>query len=137
MVPALFLRVLLTGGLILAGWGLYRLISSWVLYRAGQEAHNPGLFKPGKPTIIYFTTSDCVPCKTFQRPNLVKVQAALGDRIQVIEVNAREETEIANHWGVLSVPTTFILDSKGRPVQVNHGATSAEKLMEQLKLASR
>jgi len=34
---------------------------------------------------------------------------------------------------VLSVPTTFIIDSQGRPRRVNHGVASAEKLLNQIE----
>jgi protein-disulfide isomerase-like protein with CxxC motif len=40
---------------------------------------------------------------------------------------------LANEWGVMSVPTTFILDKDGRPRQINHGVARAEKLLAQLK----
>jgi hypothetical protein len=60
-------------------------------------------------------------------------QAVSKDRLQIIEINAYESPELAKEWGVLSVPTTFILDIQGTPRQVNHGVASAEKLLEQLE----
>jgi hypothetical protein len=50
----------------------------------------------------------------------------------VIEIDASLQPELASQWGVVSVPTTFILDSQGQPKHVNHGLTSAEKLLKQL-----
>jgi thiol-disulfide isomerase/thioredoxin len=88
--------------------------------------------KPGTPAILYFTTPDCVPCRTVQKPALQKVKERLGDQLQVIEVNALEQPEMAGRWGVLSVPTTFILDEGGKLKHINHGVTRAEKLIEQL-----
>jgi hypothetical protein len=55
-----------------------------------------------------------------------------GDAVQVIEIDASAEPELANYWGVLSVPTTFIIDSKGRPRRVNHGIASSQKLGRQI-----
>ena len=52
---------------------------------------------------------------------------------QIIEVDASERMDLASEWGVMSVPTTFILDKSGRPRQINHGVTRAEKLLAQLK----
>jgi len=57
----------------------------------------------------------------------------MKDTIQVIEVDASVQPELANYWGVLSVPTTFIIDSRGRPRRVNHGVASAEKLLNQIE----
>ena len=62
-----------------------------------------------------------------------KVKQALGEKVQVIEIDASEQTDLADEWGVLSVPTTFIIDKNGQPRQINHGVTRAEKLLAQLK----
>jgi thiol-disulfide isomerase/thioredoxin len=95
----------------------------------------PGLenLRPGTPAILYFTTPECAPCKTIQRPALQRLQQQLGGQLQVIEINAAEKPDLAGAWGVLSVPTTFVLDPQGRPRHINHGVTNAEKLLHQLR----
>jgi hypothetical protein len=40
---------------------------------------------------------------------------------------------VADYWGVLSAPTTFIIDARGQPRAVNHGLASMEKLLRQLE----
>jgi hypothetical protein len=40
---------------------------------------------------------------------------------------------MAIDWGVLSVPTTFILDTKGRPRLMNHGVVREDKLLYQVR----
>ncbi len=118
--------------IIAAGYALFRLVSFLIVRRAQAIAYNPGLFHPGKPTILYFTTPDCAPCQTVQQPALRKVKRRMGDGLQIVEVNAFEQPDVAREWGVLSVPTTFIIDAAGKPRHVNHGVTSAEGLMEQI-----
>ena len=115
------------------GLGLYWLVSKAILKR-GQLASSPiPNFHKGIPTILYFTTPDCAPCKTVQRPALEKLQSQLGaDHLQVLEINAAEKPEMAQEWGVMSVPTTFILDLEGHPLHVNHGVTREDKLLRQL-----
>ncbi len=125
-------RLAWAAGIVVAGLGLFRLVSFLIVNRAQARARNPGLILPGKPTILYFTTPDCAPCKTIQRPALHKVKSRLGDSLQIVEVNAYEQPDLAKEWGVLSVPTTFIIDASGRPRHVNHGVTSAEGLIEQV-----
>ncbi len=88
--------------------------------------------RPGIPAILYFTSPTCVPCKTTQRPALQALLTELGDTVQVIEVNALEQTDVADRWGVLSVPTTFVLDRQGTPRQVNYGVTSPDTFKQQL-----
>jgi thioredoxin-like negative regulator of GroEL len=87
----------------------------------------------GVPAILYFTTPTCMPCKTVQRPAIQKVRETLGQGIQIIEIDASQRADLAQEWGVMSVPTTFIIDKNGQPRQVNHGVTRAEKLLAQLK----
>ena len=78
-----------------------------------------------------------MPCKTVQRPELEKLAARLEPELQIIAVDASVQTELADYWGVLSVPTTFIIDSRGRPRRVNYGVTRADKLFEQIQAAER
>ena len=52
--------------------------------------------------------------------------------LQVLEMDATQEPDLASSWGVLSVPTTFLIDSRGKLRHVNHGVASAEKLLTQL-----
>ena len=122
----------MASGLILLGWLLYRLVSRTLLIRVHDSARESGLFSPGKPAILYFTTPDCAICKSMQRPALMRLKEKMGDWLQVVEIDAYEKPELAKEWKVLSVPTTFIIDAKGNPRQVNYGATPAEKLFEQL-----
>jgi thiol-disulfide isomerase/thioredoxin len=126
-------RLAWTAAIVVAGLLAYRVISGMVLSRANHQVHQPDLFKVGTPVILYFTTPECAPCKTIQRPALQRLQNVLGDRLQIVEINAQDKPDLAKEWGVLSVPTTFLLDASGKARQVNHGATSAEKLLAQLR----
>jgi thiol-disulfide isomerase/thioredoxin len=136
-MPDFVSRLVLAAGLIAVGWLLFRLANSAVLARASRAAgrQKPGerLFQPGRTGILYFTTADCVSCKTFQRPQLRRLEDMLGEQVEVVEVDAGEQPDLASRWGVLSVPTTFIVDASGEPRHVNHGAVSAEKLAKQVQ----
>jgi hypothetical protein len=58
-----------------AGIGVFLnwLVNSALVYRARRaEFIVPG-FRPGTPGILYFTTPECVPCKTVQRPALERL----------------------------------------------------------------
>ncbi len=113
--------------------GVYWLANWLIIARARGKRLGLERIRPGIPAILYFTTPTCVPCKTLQRPALTKLQERMAGSIQVIEVNAATQPELANYWGVLSVPTTFIIDARGRPRRVNHGVASAEKLQRQIE----
>jgi len=118
-----------------AGFIAYRLFQRWELWRTTRIAPRDPLLatiRPGVPTILYFTTPTCAPCKTQQRPAIRQLLNDLGEGIQVIEVNALDDPAAADRWGVLSVPTTFVLDRTGRPHDVNHGVAGADKLKRQI-----
>ena len=115
------------------GVGLYFLWNRLALMRQVRRGLKLEEYQPGRPAILYFTSPGCMPCRTIQRPALDELQRRYGDGIQVIEVNALESPELSDHWGVLSVPTTFIIDSGGRPRCINHGAARLGKLERQLE----
>lgn len=125
---------LLWSAALLAGAGLLYAGYNWRLLRHAP-ARRPGLeyAEPDKAVLLYFTTPTCAPCKTIQRPAIEQLKAQLGDGLQVIEVDAAAHPEIADQWGVLSVPTTFVIDAQGRARHVNHGVTRTEKLRQQLQ----
>ncbi len=133
MLPDYLIRLFLAAGLILLGLALYRGVAILSLSRARRQSTHLEHFQPGKPAILYFTTPDCAPCRTIQRPALSRLQNQLGERLQVIEVNAYDRPDLAKRWGVLSVPTTFILDAQGQPQHVNYGVTTTDKLYDQLR----
>jgi len=126
-------RFLWTVGIILAGLAAYHLVTRAVLSKARSASRRAPVNRSHVPAILYFTTPDCAPCKTVQRPALDQVKRAFGDRMDVVEVNAYEKPDLARQWGVLSVPTTFVLDASGNPVHVNHGATPASRLLKQME----
>ena len=128
-----FYRLLIALAIVLAGMALYRLLNNLTLRRARARALVPGLetARPGLPVLLYFTTPTCAPCKTVQRPAIQRLQKNIGDHLEVVEVDAASQPEIASQWGVLSVPTTFLIDAQGNPRYVNHGVAPLEKLQRQ------
>lgn len=129
MFPELLARLILTAGILVGGILLYRVFNHLILRRSPIYP----LAQPGLPAILYFTTPSCIPCKTIQRPAIQSVRQQLGERLQVIEVDAENHPDLASHWHVMSVPTTYILDAHGRPRYVNHGVTDSKKLLQQLE----
>ena len=133
MSSEILLRFALAIGIMVLGAGAYWLINQRLLIRAKNNVLTLFDKAPKKPVIVYFTTPDCVPCKTIQRPALDQVTTLLGDQLQVIEIDATERPDLAKTWGVMSVPTTFLLDARGEARYINNGVARVEKLMEQLQ----
>lgn len=133
MSSEILLRFGFAIGIIFLGVAVYWLVNQRLLSRAGDNINHLLNPLPNKPVIVYFTTPDCAPCKTIQRPALDKIASLLGEKLHVLEIDATERPDLAKTWGVMSVPTTFLLDSHGKARYVNNGVTRAEKLMEQLQ----
>ncbi|MBI5962620.1 MAG: thioredoxin family protein [Chloroflexi bacterium] len=129
----ILLRFVSALGIIFLGVGAYWLANQFMLARAKNNVNSLLSPLPNKPVIVYFTTPDCAPCKTVQRPALEKLMSLLGEKLHVVEIDATERPDLAKTWGVMSVPTTFLLDSRGEARYVNNGVTRAEKLMEQIQ----
>lgn len=133
MSSDILLRSLLAISIIVVGVGAYWLVNKRLLVRARNNVFSLFSTFPNKPVLVYFTTPTCVPCKTVQRPAIDKIANLLGERLHVVEIDATQRPDLAKTWGVMSVPTTFLLDSRGEARYVNNGVTRAEKLMEQIQ----
>lgn len=128
----MFDRLLLTVGIAAIAWLLYRAVSWLLLRRSARDALGLQSYQLGRPAILYFTAPGCAPCRTIQEPALAALQERYGGGVQVIRIDAIAAPEVADHWAVLSLPTTFIIDSRGRPRKVNHGPARLERLERQL-----
>jgi thiol-disulfide isomerase/thioredoxin len=120
--------------LLIAGVGLavyFAWTRLWLARKARQTLGLPD-FKPGRPAVLYFTAPGCLPCQTVQRPALNELMARWHGRLQVLEVDAIARPDLADSWGVLAVPTTFVIDSHGQPRRVNHGVARLDRLAAQL-----
>jgi len=133
MSAEILLRFGLAVGIIGLGVFAYWLINQRSLVRARNNVFTLFSTLPHKPVLVYFTTPDCVPCKTVQRPAINQVENLLGEQLQVVEIDATERPDLAKVWGVMSVPTTFLLDARGKARYVNNGVARAEKLIQQIQ----
>ena len=133
MSSEILLRSLLAIGIIVVGVGAYWLVSQRLLARARNNVFSLFNTLPNKPVLVYFTTPTCAPCKTVQRPAIDKIVKLLGEKLHVVEIDATQRPDLAKTWGVMSVPTTFLLNSRGEARYVNNGVARAEKLMEQIQ----
>lgn len=124
-------RLLWALAIVGGGVGVYGLVNRWSLRRVRGKSLGLESARPGVPVLLYFTTPTCAPCKTIQRPAIQRLADLVGDRLEVIEVDASQQTSLASHWGVMSVPTTFLLDASRQPRHVNIGVASLEKLLKQ------
>ncbi len=131
-------RALIALVLLAVGFVAYHLFTRYHIARAAAGAIGDPILRdlrPGVPAIVYFTTPTCAPCRTQQQPALARLQTELGENIQIIKIDATEDTDAADRWGVFSAPTTFVLDSQQQVREVNHGVADERKLKKQVETA--
>ena len=130
-------RIGITVLLIAVGFGAYAVGTRWQTRRAARSDAGDELLsslRPGIPAVIYFWSETCAPCKAVQKPALAELERDLGPGgVQVVAVNALDRPDLADGWGVLGLPTTFIVDSTGQPRHVNHGVARTPHLKHQLE----
>lgn len=133
MLERLLLVVVLMG----IGYIIYRAYTQYQLKRLRYLASSDPLIqrlRAGVPAIIYFTSPICTPCRFQQQPALLRLQADMGeDNIQIIKIDVSQDPLIADRWGVLSAPTTFLFNRSGEPIAVNHGIADEHKLKRQIE----
>lgn len=114
---------------VLGGGGLVRLVIRRRTDRLlGTVTERPAAL----PTVLYFTSESCAPCRFQQAPALAQLHERLGDRFSLRTVDVAEDIEAARRYGVLSAPTTVIIDSHGAVRAINVGVASAETLQAQI-----
>jgi thioredoxin-like negative regulator of GroEL len=94
-----------------------------------------GTTPDGRPAVVAFSTPSCAACHTAQRPALAQLESRAGGAVRVIEVDAAERPEVARRFGVLTVPTTAILDPTGGVTAMNNGFAPTDRLAAQLGLS--
>src|SRR5574341_1239497 len=125
---------LLVVALIAAALIAIRLVLAWRSrrYRRKGAADLQGTAS-GRPLILAFSTPACVPCRTIQKPALEDLQRRYPDRVTVRDVNATAEPDLAARFGILTVPSTVVIDQGGAVVAINHTLTGWERLAGQLR----
>ena len=81
--------------------------------------------QPGAPTVLYFYGPACAACESQK-----KALDTLG--VEVVEVDAAREPALSAWAGVMTIPSTAIVDPDRRLRAVNHGFKPAAELSVQL-----
>jgi len=124
---------ILLAALALAAVGvvLWQSVRRWQASRIVAEADAA----PDRPTLLYFWSDTCAPCRFQQAPIIETVQAEWGDGVHLRAVDAVARSDLAAHYGVLSVPTTIVINQQGHVVARNTGVAPAAKLRQQVSAA--
>ena len=101
--------------------------------RARLERELPAsvpLAEPAAPTVVYFYGVGCPTCPG-QRAQLERLAERVAP-LNVVPIDAAVDAALAGWAGVLTVPSTAVVDRAHRLRRVNHGFRSADELADQL-----
>ncbi len=82
--------------------------------------------------ILLFSSAECQQCHRLQKPALRQVEAARGELVRVIEIDAPTQPQLTARYRVLTLPTTVVLDGQGKAQAVNYGFVPAGRLLAQI-----
>lgn len=80
------------------------------------------------PVLVDFYSDSCVPCKMLA-PVLGELEEERGNQLAVYKVNVNFDAELAEHYGVMGVPT-LMLFSRGEIKGKRTGALKRDALTE-------
>ena len=89
------------------------------------------VLKSEKPVLVDFWATWCGPCRMIA-PNVEKIAEDHTAELTVGKVNVDEEADLAEEFGIRSIPT-LILFRNGRPVAQTLGYKTVEQLEEFVK----
>lgn len=85
--------------------------------------------------VLAFSSADCGPCHTLQRPALDRLLDARSGQVTVVEIDAPTAPDLTTRYAVLTVPTTVVLDETGHARAINYGFAPLDKLLTQVDQA--
>ena len=95
-----------------------------------DNINNNWNFLGDKPALIDFYASWCGPCKALS-PILEELSEEYAGKVDIYKVNVDEEEQLAEAFGIRSIPTLYFIPMKGQP-QRAMGAMPQDRLKELL-----
>lgn len=127
-------RIIVALVLVVAGVVAYRLLLL-IQQRAVSRRAQAG-DRIDRAALLVFTSPTCAPCKLQQVPIINRLMVEWSDRIDVRLIDVTEQPEVAQQYGVWSLPTSIVLKADRSVVAINQGVAHEKKLRGQFEQAT-
>jgi thioredoxin 1 len=99
-----------------------------------SESTNPleKAFASGKPTIAEFGGGTCLACK-LMTPIMFELSLDYEGKLNVVMIDVDEYIALTDQYGIMTIPTQIIFDSKGNKLASHIGFWLKEDIITQLK----
>lgn len=99
-------------------------------YKITKENFEEEVVNSDIPVLIDFYADWCGPCKMMS-PVVEELAKEYAGKAKVAKINVDQESEIAEKYGVMSIPN-FVFIKNGKLVDQQIGATAKVKLVQKL-----
>lgn len=96
-----------------------------------SENFEQEVLKAEKTVLVDFWAEWCGPCRMLS-PVVDQVAEELGDQITVGKVNVDEQPDLAQKFGIMSIPTLLVFKN-GSVVQTSVGVRPKQEIMNLVK----
>ena len=95
-------------------------------YRFTKDNFDKEVVNSDVPVLVDFYADWCGPCK-MMGPVVEELASEMGDSVKIGKVNVDDEEELAQKYGIMSIPC-FIVFKNGEAVNQKVGACTKEAL---------
>jgi thioredoxin-like negative regulator of GroEL len=127
-------RIIVTLVLIVVGVAAYRVLL--LLQKRTVSRRSQSSAPLGRAELLVFTSPTCAPCKLQQVPIINRLMVEWSDRIEVRLIDVTGQPDVAQQYGVWSLPTSIVLKADRSVVAINQGVAHEKKLREQFEQAT-
>lgn len=100
------------------------------IYDIGKESYKNEIEEYKGTVLIDFFAPWCSPCKTMSRV-IESVADMAGDDVKVCKINVEKEKELANQFGIMSIPTLVVMKN-GQVMNRSIGVTGKKAVADML-----
>ena len=107
---------------------------SWVKAQQSAKPKDPlaEVLGNGKPSMVDFGASSCVPCK-MMKPIIDELQQEYKGKANILLIEIYEQRSLAAQYGIRAIPTQVFFDRAGKEAWRHQGFLPKEDIVKKLK----